>query len=395
MRLAIVNLVQTPYREPLYTRLSSTPGLTTRLYYLQTRDSVRGWSGLQGAYNAPRVRCLTPERLYPIPILGAINPGLLAHLRHFQPDCLIIHGYSYFAQIQVMQWAIRRRIPYLLWGDSNSHQVRTSGLGAGAKAIFLRYFCRHAAGALTIGALNEQFWSKYGIEPARQFRSPLAVDNDFFCVQAAHWRKQKATQRATLGLPQGRILLFVGRFAPEKNLEMLLRALAVRRRAGDDAFTLLLVGDGPQKPRLLQVLHDLNLTGVHVVKFQPQQELPKFYGIADALILPSSCEPWGLVVNEAMASGLPVLLSQRTGCRPDLLQEGENGFSFDESSEQSITAALERFGASSDDELLRMGARSAERIRSWSYDQELAGIFRALESTVHFRLSIPALHPVS
>jgi glycosyltransferase involved in cell wall biosynthesis len=381
MRVAIVNLIPTPYREPLYRSLSRTPGLVTRFFYLQARDSVRGWSCVPCAYEAVRLRCLTPESLYPVPIIGVINTGLVPHLRRFSPHCLLIHGYSYLPQMQAMAWAIRHGRPYLLWADSNSHKLGAKGPAAMLKEICLRYFCRHAAGVLSIGSLNEKFWRHYGVEPARQFHTPLAVENEYFAVQAEIWRRQKAAQRRLLGLPPGRLLLFVGRFAPEKNLENLLRALAVLRRQGGADLSLALVGNGPEKARLNRLIARLGLgSAVHQFGFQPQSELPKFYGVSDALVLPSRDEPWGLVVNEAMASRLAVLLSKSTGCRPDLLEEGKNGFSFDEQDIGSIAACLERFRLLDDEQLLRMGARSADRISNWSLAASLAGIQKALEA---------------
>lgn len=379
MRLAVVNLVPAPYREPIYRRLAQTSGIHLRVFYLQSRDSLRGWSSLPCSYEAVKLRSLTPESLYSVPLLGLINPGLIRQLRHFSPNCLLVHGYSYLPQMSAMRWAIRRRTPYLLWADSNSHRLAAGGLGSTIRNLCIRYFTRYAAGAVTIGSLNEEFWRCYGLQCERQFRSPLAVDNEYFAREAAIWRGQKTAVRKSLGLPEGRLLLFVGRFAAAKNLETLLRALSACQKDGDHTLSLALVGDGPEKSRWNQMIRQLELRRVFPFGFQPQTELPRFYGTADALVLPSRYEPWGLVVNEAMASGLPVLLSKSTGCLPDLLEEGSNGFSFDENSVASVTACLKRFSRASDQEVIGMGARSAQLISSWSFDNALAGIYRALE----------------
>lgn len=380
MRVAVLNLVATPYREPVYLELSRTPGLRLRVFYIQSRDSLRGWTGIRPAYDAVQLPCLTPEGMYSYPFIGAINPGLLGHLRRFAPDCLVVHGYSYFTQIIAMRWAMRRRVPFLLWGDSNACQLRYGGMRLVLKDALLRHFCRHAAGVLSIGASNEDFWRHYGVGTDRLFRSPLAVDNAFFASQSAKWRPRRASERARLSLPPGPLALFAGRLAPAKNLLTLLRALALCRRAGGEALSLVLVGDGPERDRLDRAIRDLALTGVFRFGFLPQQELAKFYAIADFFVLPSVDEPWGLVVNEAMAAGLPVLLSRSTGCRPDLLEEGWNGFCFDERDPQDLAAAMLRMSRLSQPELETMGARSAQRISRWSYPEALAGIYRALEA---------------
>ncbi len=379
LRLAIVNLLPAPYREPLYQRLSQTPGVRLRVYYLQSRDSLRRWADIRPSYDALPLACHTPERLYPIPIVGLWNPGLIAELERFQPDCLIVHGYSYLPQMRAIRWAVSHRVPYLLWADSNQHQLRGGWLEL-LKAPLLRYFCRYAAGALTVGQSNEAFWSHYGLDGGRHFRSSLAVDNDFFRAQALRYRAHRPAERAALGLPPGRLLLYAGRFAPQKNLALLLRVLAGRQRRGRPPLLLALVGDGPEKPGLQQVLRREGLRGVYLFGFQSQSELARFYCTADALMLPSLVEPWGLVVNEAMACGLPVLVSRAAGCVADLLEEGGNGFSFDPRDPGSLDQCLERFSALDPAGLAAMGTCSAERIAGYSYDQTLEGLFQALES---------------
>ncbi len=389
MRLAVINLVPTPYREPLYNTLSRTPGLTLRVFYLQPSDSVRGWSRLTSSYDSVTLRSLSPEWLYPVPLVGGVNPGLTGRLLEFAPDCLFVHGYSYWTQMQAMRWAIRRGVPYFLLGDSNASKLHRRGPAAALKATLLGHFCRRAAGALAIGSANEQFWLYYGVPPDRLYRSPLAVDNNWFARQAATVRGQKQLNRRRLGLPEGRLLLFVGRFAPEKNLPELLLALDACRRNGAPPLALALVGDGPEKPVLDRLLRRVALPGVVQFGFQNQAELAAFYGVSDALILPSRRDAWGLVVNEAMAAGLPVLLSRSVGCLPDLLEEGANGFSFDAGKVSSIAACLGDFARLSDERLAAMGRRSAELIRDWSLSAALAGIHQALDS-VSPRFAAPA-----
>jgi len=377
-RLAILGLVPAPYREPLYQGLSQRPDWATRVFYMQSHDSVRGWSNLAGSYDAVHLRCLTPEYLYSVPLIGVLNTGLVQGLTRFDPDCLVIHGYSYWPQLQAVRWAVRNGRPFFLCADSNAQKLAEGSPVAKLKSVWLRYCCRRAAGVLSVGSSNETFWRHYGVDAGRQFRSPLAVDNDFFSGQAAIYRGQKNALRRQLGLPEGRLALYVGRFAAEKNLENLLRAVAAC--GAGNSFVLALVGDGPERFRIARLITKLGLRNVFQFGFQAQSELPKFYGIADALVLASSYEPWGLVANEAMASGLPILLSKNAGCAPDLLEEGENGFAFDPADVNSIAACLKRFSNAHPEELSRMGNRSAQLIAGWSYREALAGILNALDA---------------
>jgi len=380
MRLAVIGLIQAPYWEPVYQGLTETAGLTVKVWFLQPKDSLRGWSGLACPYDAVQLRCWTPESWYPAPVIGVMNPGLIGHLRRFRPDCLLVHGYSYLPHLQVIRWAARTRTPCLLWGDSNSQRLTSNGVLAAGKRAWLRYFVRRAAGVLTIGVQSEAFWSHYGVESGRRFHAPLAVDNEHFASQAGQWRARRLAERRALGLGGERLLLYVGRLAAEKNLDTLLRALLVHRQSAGATLSLAVAGEGPERARLTRLAAGLGPAAVAFLGFQSQVDLPRLYGIADALVLPSLNEPWGLVVNEAMASGLPILLSRSTGCLPDLLEEGVNGFSFDEKNVNSLAACLGEFARRDDQDLARMGARSREIISRWSYAATLAGLRRALEA---------------
>ena len=135
--------------------------------------------------------------------------------------------------------------------------------------------------------------------------------------------------RTRFGLPQ-RFFLASNRFLPKKNLPGLLRAFAqYRTAAGADPWDLVLLGDGPLRPDVERLIADIGLAGaVHLPGFKQYPELPAYYGLAGAFVHASTSEQWGLVVNEAMAAGLPVLVSDRCGCAPDLVAEGINGFTF-------------------------------------------------------------------
>ena len=379
--MAIIGQIRTPYWEPLYRRLSQSPQWTVRVFYLLPKDS-RGWSGDAASYDAVQLPCLTPEWLTPFPLIGMINPAAAGHVERFHPDCLLIHGYSYWTHWSLIRWAIRTGTPYLLWGDSNSRKLAARGPAARLKQWWLRYFCHHAAGALTVGSENRAFWSHYGIGPERLFFAPLAVDNERFAAESGRWRATRQTERKRLGLPEGWVILFAGRLVPQKNVPTLLAALALRRQRGGHPIALAVAGDGPQRDCLQRLARDLGLREVHWFGFQTQDEMARFYAVADALVLPSTDEPWGLVVNEAMAAGVPALLSREVGCLPDLLEEGENGFSFEAREAGSLADCLDRFADLNEQQWLRMSARSREKIAGWGYAATLEGIRRAVATVL-------------
>ena len=159
------------------------------------------------------------------------------------------------------------------------------------------------------------------------------------------------------------------RFVQEKNLHRLLIAYAAYRSvAGLRAWHLVLVGDGPLKEELVRLRQQLGLqASVHFVGFQQYDQLPVYYGLAEALVLPSVSETWGLVVNEAMAAGLPVLVSNLCGCAKDLVSEGLNGFSFDPRNANAIRDTMVHLSSNRCDRQA-MGDRSRDLVRSWSVE---------------------------
>ena len=237
------------------------------------------------------------------------------------------------------------------------------------------------------GEPQRRYFASLGLPAEKIFTGYDAVDNDFFARQSAAIRSRQSEVRKHYQLPQS-YFLSLGRFVPKKNLPVLLRAYRKVLDATRDCQThLVLVGSGEEEQRLQALCQELKLAiydktalkpgttdhgpqatditpGVHFYGFRQIEENPVFYALADAFVLPSLWEEWGLVVNEAMASGLPVVVSETAGCVEDLLRPGwpespelpaikqsgkwasaeqcirQNGFVFDPRSDESLASAL-------------------------------------------------------
>jgi glycosyltransferase involved in cell wall biosynthesis len=159
---------------------------------------------------------------------------------------------------------------------------------------------------------------------------PYVVDDTFFATRAAEAAPGREALRQSLGIEPGRpLLLFCGKLLADKGLIPLVRAMGeVARRwdKGRGAAPLLLVaGEGELRGDLESLVAEICPGAVRLLGFRNQTELPALYDLCDLFVLPSLFEPWGLVVNEAMAAGRTVIVSDRVGCRVDLVQEGVNG----------------------------------------------------------------------
>lgn len=159
-----------------------------------------------------------------------------------------------------------------------------------------------------------------------------------------------------------KILLCVARFAPEKNLENLIEAFT-QSALIKKGWTLLLVGGGPLKARLLTLAE--NQSQIKILDWLSYEALPLVYGQASCFVLPSRFEPWGLVVNEAMAAGLPVIVSKACGCGPDLVDE-QNGFVFDEQVTPQLSEILNLLANTNEEILKKMGKNSQQKIAAYS-----------------------------
>jgi glycosyltransferase involved in cell wall biosynthesis len=230
---------------------------------------------------------------------------------------------------------------------------------------------------LAIGSLNEKFYKSYGIRGDRIFLAPYTVDNEYFFERARCLEAQRRELRQREGIPPDLpVVLYCGKLIAKKRPFDLLRAFATigtKIRA-----SLVFVGDGNLRPKL-EEFATRNTLRVHFLGFRNQSELPKCYTMSDVVVLPSDYEPWGLVINEAMCFGLPIVASDKVGAAADLIRDGLNGFVYPVGSIPALAEALTRV-LSNDALRQEMGARSAAAIRKWSISETVEGVRNALAS---------------
>ena len=213
----------------------------------------------------------------------------------------------------------------------------------------------------------------------RIFTGYDTVDNAYFTAGAEQARKEARRLRRELSLPQ-RYFVTTCRFIEKKNIFRLLKAYSIyRQQTGSDAWALVLLGDGQLKDDYLQCCQELRLEqSVIFPGFKQYHELPIYYALADAYIQASTTEQWGLVVNEAMACSLPVIVSEHCGCAVDLVKEGCNGFTFDPYDVDALAGLMCKL---SEDESMRetMGKESLNIISRWTPGTFAEGLWKAVE----------------
>ncbi len=307
-----------------------------------------------------------------------VSERLWKVLSAFCPDAVAIPGWSSRAAFLALHWCLRRGIAAVLMSESQAIDKPRFAVKEWTKRCYLRAF----ASALVGGRSHRDYLNGLGMRNEHIFFGYDAVDNEYFSQGAATARRYSNETRQTLALPQN-YFLAANRFIRKKNLPVLLRAFA-RHRAQVTVphWDLVLLGDGPLRCELVSLTRELGLEEcVRLPGFQQYNILPSYYGLAGAFVHSSATEQWGLVVNEAMASGLPVLVSNRCGCAKDLVIHGETGFLFDPTDDRMIADQMTRIAG---DERCRkaLGDCSRELIRDWGTDRFANGILAAAECAV-------------
>jgi 1,2-diacylglycerol 3-alpha-glucosyltransferase len=298
-----------------------------------------------------------------------------------RPDAVAAPGWGFAGALAALEWCLRRRVPAVLMTESQSTDHPRSGYKERLKALVVGRY----SSALVGGQTSADYAAALGMPRERIFSGYDVVDNQHF-EQGAEAARSDQGLRQALGLP-ARYWLASNRFVPPKNLPMLLKAYArYRAQAGDGAYGLVLLGDGPLKGELLALRQSLGLeASVLMPGFAQYQALPGYYGLASAFVHVSTVEPWGLVINEAMAAGLPLCCSRACGCAPDLLREGENGFGFDPRDEEDLLRAMLALGRLDAAGLEAMGRAGQAHIRAWAPARFGDGMAQAAQAA----LSLP------
>ena len=260
-------------------------------------------------------------------------------LDEIQPDVVFVNGWSGTIPIAALQWCAKNRVRAVLMSESSFHDEPRSAFKEWVK----RRIVAGVSAALVGGRSHAEYAARLGVPAGNIFLGYDAIDNDYFARGAAIARANRDAIRSRLNLPE-RFFLASNRFIPKKNLKLLVAAFAeYRKRSGSDAWDLVLLGDGPLRSELVRQIEDSKLSNaIHLPGFQQYDELPNYYGLASAFVHASTSEQWGLVVNEALAAGLPVAVSSACGCAPELVEDGVNGWRFDPHNPGEIAAALER-----------------------------------------------------
>lgn len=367
MKLAVLINRAGPATAPLFRKLSEK--FNTIVYYCSDFGVGRGdldsdfnqqidWGGhLLGGYKYK--------------FLGSLE--IINELLKNRPDALIVFGWSHYKFWLAYAASIVFKIPFFVWSENPlSQELLKKGFRQKIKKPILYWLFRKASSFFYIGQENRIFYKYYSVPDEKLFFMPYAVDNDYF-----------------MGYPktekEGVTILFVGSLIEKKRPRDLLKAYEELTTYNLQPTTykkinLVFVGDGPLRKDLEIYVKDNNLKDVIFAGFKNQNEISRYYAMADIFVLPSGMgETWGLVINEAMCFGLPIIASDLVGSAKDLVRHSENGYVFQCGDISQLAEFLKDLIQDSDRRKV-FGNKSLEIIKKYSYKEDILGITRALDT---------------
>lgn len=371
-RLVILTEIIAPYRIPVFNALAARAEVDPHVIFLtETDPGLRQWQVYRDEIRfSYQVLKSYRRRVGRFNVL--LTRDVKAALRASAPQVILGGGYNYLAMWQAQRWARRHRVPFLLWSESNAVDARRNFPWVEAAK---RRFISSCQGYVVPGTSAAGYLEGFGVPPDRIFVAANAVDVERFskAVQAA---RQDPLLRERLGLPR-RYLLYVSRFVRAKGVFDLLTAYAtlpeeIRRTVG-----LVLVGDGEEREELVRRSRQISPGHVVFPGFLQQDELAAYYALAEALVFPTHSDTWGLVVNEAIACELPVIVTDVAGCVADLVRDGENGHVVGASDPEALSQAMERL-LNAPELQRQMGRRSLEISSRFTPQAWAEGLVRAI-----------------
>ena len=334
------------YRVPVYRALSEL--LDGQLTLIYSRDVVpeRVWRkvetalggravGLQGEWRIGRK--VVVDRTANSAIRIPFQPGLNREIRRWRPDVMIADGFFQWTYAVLLERA-RRGVPLVVCYERWSHTERRAQW---YRRLYRRVALRFVDAICCSGQLSGEYVRSLGWPEARITFGHMAADTDGLARASSTVPREARQLLRDKFRCEGVVFLYVGRLVPRKGMRQLLDGWAEFEQRKACSATLLIAGDGPERPHLEQFASARGLGRVRFLGNVDYDQLAVFYAAADAFVMPTLEDNWSLVVPEAMACGLPVLCSKYNGCWPELVQEGRNGWVFDPLDPQDIVRCLD------------------------------------------------------
>lgn len=383
-RLLIVATHPIQYHAPWFRHIALSGWVDLTVGFLDLPDAGRQGVGfnVNFSWDVPLTEGYTWRRLDAVVSRRGHGFGFFARrLRRARqqivalaPDVVLVTGWNQLGLLQAWRAARSEGIPVIVRGESNAKRTR-----APWKRSLHGHLLATADAFVTIGCSNAEFYRSAGVPDERLHAGAYFVDNAFFASRAD--ALDRAEARARFGIPEDVCcVLFAGKFESKKRPFDLLSAVAALAVDSRKRVHLLMVGSGELGDSLKEQAAGLPVSWAG---FLNQTEIPAAYRAADVLVLPSDHgETWGLVVNEAMACGVPAIVGDQVGCADDLVVDGETGWVYPTGDVARLRSAIEQ-AISSPDERVRRGERARRKVNTdYTVERSSEALFGAIEQVL-------------
>jgi glycosyltransferase involved in cell wall biosynthesis len=372
-KLAIITTHPIQYYAPVFRGLAASPDIDLRVFYTWSQCTENAFDpgfareiewdlplldGYQYQF-VPNVSARPGTESFN----GLITPTLAREIESWGADVVLVYTWNSRAHLTAMRHFKGRR-PVLFRGDSTLIDARPWWRGV-ARRVVLTWVYSHIDCAIAVGSNNHDYFRWCGVPAERIAYAPHSVDTLRFGGDSELHEARARAFRSELGIdPAALVILFAGKLQRKKNPFLLLEAFA----SLNSGAHLVFVGNGELEGELER--RASAQTNVHLLPFQNQSVMPAVYRLGDVFVLPSQGpeETWGLAVNEAMASGRPVIASSKVGGARDLIRTDENGWTFESGDRQDLESALRRAVACGRPGLRSMGEIAQRSSARWSTD---------------------------
>jgi glycosyltransferase involved in cell wall biosynthesis len=386
-RVAVVASHPIQYQAPWFRALAQVCDLSVWFCHRQSaEDQGRAGFGQAFDWDVPLLEGYHHEWLNNVAArpdvsryAGCDTPEVADRLAQGRFDACIVNGWYLKSYLQAIRASRALGTRVLVRGDSHLRVARSRVIRI-AKYFPYRWLLNRVDAYLVVGRANREYLEHYGVSPSRMFFAPHFVDNDRFADAAnlARSRGVIATRREQWGASTAdTVFLYAGKLLDLKRVGDFIAAIAAahRQHAGVRGA---IVGSGPAESAL-RALSRREAAPVVFAGFSNQQDMPACYAAADCLVLPSATESWGLVVNEAMASGLPAIVSDRVGAGPDLIEDGVTGHIYPMGDLDALTTRILAMRADLQTHRAEIRLAVDRRISRYSCANAVAGTLEALE----------------
>ena len=294
-------------------------------------------------------------------------------------DVLLVHGYNSLTNILAILVAKLIGTKVLMRGDT---RIQPDHSSTGLKATIKHAIFKYCDGFVTIGTLNRAYYQKHGVAEEQLFFAPFCVQNEVFAVSPDLQKRYRLEVRKEYNFPiDSLIVLFASKLIKRKSTDDLIQAFAQISNLYPTAY-LLIAGSGAEESNLRQLVSSLDDAQIRFIGFQNQSQLPRLYAATDIFVLPAHLEPWGLVINEVMAAGLPVIVSSEIGAATDLVDGKGTGIIYPCGDLQALTSALETL-LQSPTLRVEMGIKARQLINKWDVVACVSGIVAAVTKLMY------------